>query len=146
MFVVVSGLGALNGWTLLAGEVSRTMAINGVLPIPLAQVNRRGAPALALVVTGVLASAMVLMNYSRSLVAGFSFLSLMVTAACLPLYLPAPWPSSCCGGANEDRRPSCSWSWAASAQPMCCSPSPAPAQNLCCGQRSWRRRDCRCSC
>ncbi|QUD89324.1 amino acid permease [Phenylobacterium montanum] len=87
MFVVVSGLGALNGWTLLAGEVSRTMAINGVLPIPLAQVNRRGAPALALVVTGVLASAMVLMNYSRSLVAGFSFLSLMVTAACLPLYL-----------------------------------------------------------
>jgi APA family basic amino acid/polyamine antiporter len=42
---------------------------------------------LALVVTGVLASLMVLMNYSRSLVQGFTFLTLVVSAATLPLYL-----------------------------------------------------------
>ena len=42
---------------------------------------------MALVVTGVLASAMVLMNYSKSLVQGFTFLTLVVTAANLPLYL-----------------------------------------------------------
>jgi APA family basic amino acid/polyamine antiporter len=87
LFVVISGLGALNGWTLLVGELTRTMAENGVMPSPLARNNRRGAPATALLVTGVLGSAMVLMSYSRSLVDGFTFLTKVVTAANLPLYL-----------------------------------------------------------
>jgi APA family basic amino acid/polyamine antiporter len=87
LFVIVSGLGALNGWTLLVGELTRTMAINGTVPAAFARCNKRGAPALALVVTGLLASAMVVMNYSKSLVEGFAFLSRMVTAANLPLYL-----------------------------------------------------------
>jgi APA family basic amino acid/polyamine antiporter len=87
LFVVVSGLGALNGWTLLVGELTRTMALNGVMPSPLARVSRRGAPAVALIVTGAMASAMILMSYSKSLVEGFTFLSKVVTAANLPLYL-----------------------------------------------------------
>jgi APA family basic amino acid/polyamine antiporter len=86
VFVVVSGLGALNGWTLLTGELTRTMANHGLLPRVLGSLNSRGAPAVALVVTGVLASAMVAMNYSKSLVEGFTFLTLVVTAANLPLY------------------------------------------------------------
>jgi APA family basic amino acid/polyamine antiporter len=87
LFIVVSGLGCLNGWTLLVGELTASMAAHGVLPAPLRARNRRGAPALALIVTGILASAMVAMNYSRSLVQGFTFLTLVVTAANLPLYL-----------------------------------------------------------
>ncbi len=87
LFVVVSGLGCLNGWTLLVGELTRTMAGNGVLPPILGRDNSSGAPALALVVSGILASAMVLMNYSSSLVQGFAFMSKIVTAANLPLYL-----------------------------------------------------------
>ncbi len=87
LFVVVSGLGALNGWTLLGGEMTRTMADNGVLPAFLSRSNRHGAPAFALVVTGLLASAMILMNYSKSLVNGFTVMSQVVTAANLPLYL-----------------------------------------------------------
>jgi len=87
LFVVVSGLGALNGWTLLTGELTRTMALNGVMPAVLARNNRRGAPAIALVVTGVFASVMVLMSYSKSLVDSFTFLTKVVTAANLPLYL-----------------------------------------------------------
>jgi APA family basic amino acid/polyamine antiporter len=87
LFVVISGLGALNGWTLLAGQLTRTMADNGVLPPLFARNNRHGTPATALVITGVLASAMVWMSYSHSLVAAFTFLTLVVTAANLPLYL-----------------------------------------------------------
>ena len=87
LFVIISGLGAMNGWTLLVGELTRTMARHGVLPAVLARGNRRGAPAVALVATGVLASAMVLMSYSKSLVQGFVFLTTVVTAANLPLYL-----------------------------------------------------------
>lgn len=87
LFVVVSGLGALNGWTLLAGEVTRTMASNGVLPAPFARCSRRNAPVLALLATGALASVMVWMNYDKSLVAAFTFLTRLVTTATLPLYL-----------------------------------------------------------
>jgi APA family basic amino acid/polyamine antiporter len=86
-FVVISGLGALNGWTLLVGELTRTMAANGVLPAIFVRNNRRGAPAVGIIVTCALASAMVMMNYSKSLVQGFAFLTRIVTAANLPLYL-----------------------------------------------------------
>jgi APA family basic amino acid/polyamine antiporter len=109
VFVVVSGLGALNGWTLLVGELTTSMASHGLLPSWLSARNARGAPAIGLVATGVLATAMVAMNYSKSLVEGFTFLTLVVTAANLPMYL-------CCalalallwnkgqGGASRDLR------------------------------------------
>ena len=87
LFVVISGLGALNGWTMLVGQLTRSMADNGVLPSLFSRSNRGGAPVTALIVTGLLASAMVLMSYSRSLVDGFTFLTQVVTAANLPLYL-----------------------------------------------------------
>lgn len=86
LFVVVSGLGALNGWTLLVGELTRTMAGHGVLPTFLSSSNRAGAPGRALLVTGLLASVMVVRSYSKTLVAGFTFLTTVVTAANLPLY------------------------------------------------------------
>jgi APA family basic amino acid/polyamine antiporter len=87
LFVVVSGVGCLNGWTLLCGEMTRTMAAAGTLPRALAKVNARGAPGIALVLNGLIASAMIAMSYSKSLVDGFTFLSKVVTAANLPLYL-----------------------------------------------------------
>jgi APA family basic amino acid/polyamine antiporter len=89
-FILVSGLGCLNGWTLLVAELTRTLAVNKLLPAPLAKVNRHGAPVAALVVTAVFATIAALMNYSKSLVDGFTFLSTLVTAANLPLYI-------CCG-------------------------------------------------
>ena len=87
LFIVVSGVGCLNGWTLLVGELTASMSAHGVLPAAFRAHNRRGAPALALIVTAVLASTMVLMNYDKSLVQGFTFLTQLVTAANLPLYL-----------------------------------------------------------
>jgi APA family basic amino acid/polyamine antiporter len=86
-FVVISGLGALNGWTLVVGELTRTMAVSRVLPAALGRANRWGAPGMALASTGALASVLVAMNYSRSLVEAFTFLINVVTAANLPLYL-----------------------------------------------------------
>ena len=86
-FVVISGLGALNGWTLLASELTASMGRHGFLPGPVCALNARGAPAASLLLTGALATVMVLMNYSKSMVDGFTFLSQVVTAANLPLYL-----------------------------------------------------------
>lgn len=87
LFVVVSGLGCLNGWTLLCGELGRTLAMNRLMPEAFGWGNRFGAPWVALLATGALATFVALMNYSDSLVAGFTFLTIIVTAANLPLYL-----------------------------------------------------------
>jgi len=87
VFVVISGLGALNGWTLLVSELTASLGRHGFLPPRICKLNSRGAPWAALTLTGVLASAMVLMNYSKSMVDGFTFLTQVVTAANLPLYL-----------------------------------------------------------
>lgn len=87
LFVVVSGLGALNGWTLVGGELTASVAAHGIFPARLRRQTRRGAPAAALLLMAVLASAMVAMSYSRTLADGFTFLSVVTTAANLPLYL-----------------------------------------------------------
>jgi APA family basic amino acid/polyamine antiporter len=86
VFVVVSGLGTLNGWTLLVGELTASLGRHGYLPAAVERLNGRGAPAVGLVASGLLATPMVLMNYSKSLVDGFTFLTQVVTAANLPLY------------------------------------------------------------
>ncbi|MDH4260649.1 MAG: amino acid permease [Gammaproteobacteria bacterium] len=87
LFVIISGLGCLNGWTLVVAELTRTLASRQLLPPILANSNRHGAPAPALLLVGVLATGVALMNYSKTLVEGFTFLSIIVTAANLPVYL-----------------------------------------------------------
>lgn len=85
-FIVVSGLGALNGWTLVTGEVAQSCARHGSLPAAFGRTNSRGVPSHSFLLAGVLASLMLLMNYQDSLASGFTFLSVVVTAATLPLY------------------------------------------------------------
>jgi APA family basic amino acid/polyamine antiporter len=85
-FVVVSALGVLNGWTLLAGEVLQTMGRHGGLPAALGAENSRGAPARALLLTGLLTTAALLINYMDSIAKAFGLLIVIATAATLPLY------------------------------------------------------------
>ena len=85
-FVLVSALGVLNGWTLLAGEVVQCMGRHGGLPGSLSRENSRGAPARALVLTGVLASIALLFNFTDSVAKVFALLIVVATAATLPLY------------------------------------------------------------
>ncbi len=87
LFVIVSGLGALNGWTMISGEITTSFANHNVFPAMFKRSNGKGAPVLALVLSGVLASIMVGMNYHRTLAQGYTFLIVLVTAASLPLYL-----------------------------------------------------------
>ena len=72
---------------MLAGEVTASMARHGIFPAALKSANRHGAPAWSLLLVGLLASAMIAMNYSRSMTEAFTFLTLVVTAASMPLYL-----------------------------------------------------------
>jgi APA family basic amino acid/polyamine antiporter len=87
LFVAVSGLGALNGWTLVIGEVTRSMAQHGGFPKSLALENSHGAPARALIITGAVTSVMLLFNYVGSVAGVFVFMSMAATILTLPLYV-----------------------------------------------------------
>lgn len=86
LFIVISGLGCLNGWTLLSAELTRTLATHRLLPEVLGESNRNGVPWASLLLAGTLGTAVGLMNYTSTLVGAFTKLSLIVSAANLPLY------------------------------------------------------------
>ena len=87
LFAAISGLGALNGWILLQGELPFQMARTGLFPKVFARLSSRQTPAAALCVSSVLVTVLVLMNYGKSLVDIFTFMILLSTTATLALYL-----------------------------------------------------------
>lgn len=82
----VSTFGAVNGWTLVCAQVSLAAAEDGLFPRRFAKLDRKGAPAFGVIAGATLASAMVIANYSRSLVQLFTFILLLSTAAILLPY------------------------------------------------------------
>ena len=82
----ISCLGALNGWTLIAGELPRAAADDGVFPPRFAQTSPRGTPVFGIVLSAVLASALIAVNASASLVAVFTFIILLATLGTLVPY------------------------------------------------------------
>ena len=87
VFAIVSCVGALNGWTLIQGELVRGMAMQGLLPAWFGAIDARGVARRALLVSALACSALALMNASRSLKGLFEFLLLLTTSASLWFYL-----------------------------------------------------------
>ncbi len=83
---MVSCFGALNGWILLQGRIPWAAARDGVFPSVLGRTSRRGTPAVALVVSSVLVTGLMLMNSSEGLVDQFTFVILLATLTALLPY------------------------------------------------------------
>jgi arginine:agmatine antiporter len=64
--VIVSSIGALNGWTLLMGQVPMAAAQDGLFPIVLGRLSSRGVPAAGMAVSASFASALVLVQAAGS--------------------------------------------------------------------------------
>ena len=62
--VMISSLGALNGWTLLMGQVPMAAAKDGLFPAVFGRVSGRGVPAFGIVLSVSLASALLLIEAS----------------------------------------------------------------------------------
>jgi arginine:agmatine antiporter len=58
--VILSAIGALNGWTLLMGQVPMAAAGDRLFPSLFGQLSRRGVPAAGIVVSAVFATVLVL--------------------------------------------------------------------------------------
>jgi basic amino acid/polyamine antiporter, APA family len=77
---LISVFGCLNGWILIQGRVPLAAAKDGLFPERFARVHgHRGTPVFGLVVSSLLISALILMNYSKGLVDQFTFIILLAT-------------------------------------------------------------------
>jgi APA family basic amino acid/polyamine antiporter len=77
---LVSTFGCLNGWILIQGRVPFAAARDGLFPRRFAKVHgRTGTPVFGLVVSSLLITALVVMNYNRSLIDQFTFVILLAT-------------------------------------------------------------------
>jgi basic amino acid/polyamine antiporter, APA family len=75
--VMISSLGALNGWTLLMGQVPMAAAQDKLFPAIFGRLSPRGVPAMGIVFSAVLATALLLVQAAGS--SGFqAFYSLVV--------------------------------------------------------------------
>jgi APA family basic amino acid/polyamine antiporter len=83
----ISVLGALNGWTLLQGQLPVAVAADGLFPAWFGRLSSRGTPVNATLAGAVLATVLILANYSRSLVALFTFVIQLATLSTLVPYV-----------------------------------------------------------
>ena len=83
---VVSGIGALNGWTLVTTEVSRAPAQDGLFPAPFAWTDRRGNAWFGIVVAALLPSLLMLWRYTAS--SGLTVFTYLVDLTVVTVAIP----------------------------------------------------------
>jgi len=105
--VMLSSLGALNGWTLLMGQVPMAAAADRVFPSVFGRVSSRGVPAVGLVISASLATALVLVQVAGG--SGFAavynmIVSLSTMAAVVPYVFCALAPGLIAGRSGATPR------------------------------------------
>jgi basic amino acid/polyamine antiporter, APA family len=64
--VIISGFGALNGWTMICAEMPLAAANDGLFPVQFKRMSRTGVPAFGVIASTVLASIAMAINYLGS--------------------------------------------------------------------------------
>jgi APA family basic amino acid/polyamine antiporter len=64
--VIISGLGALNGWTMICAEMPLAAANDGLFPEQFKRISKNGVPAFGILASTVLASIAMIVNYLGS--------------------------------------------------------------------------------
>jgi len=79
--------GVLNGWILLQGQIPLAISRDKLFPAIFARENKKGAPVWGIVISSVLITVVMMMNYTKGLVDTFKFLILIGTITVLIPYL-----------------------------------------------------------
>ena len=82
----ISCFGALNGWTLLSGQLPMAVARDGLFPPVFARMSRRHTPAAGMAIGALLSSLLIASNYTRGLVSLFEFVIILSTLGALVPY------------------------------------------------------------
>ncbi|MEZ5042411.1 MAG: amino acid permease [Saprospiraceae bacterium] len=83
----IAGMGALNGWILITGQIPMAAAKDDLFPKIFKRENKNGTPVIGLMIGSTLSSGVMLMNYTEGLVDQFKFMVLLTTLSCLVPYL-----------------------------------------------------------
>lgn len=83
----IAAFGALNGWTLIVGQLPKAIAKDKLFPGIFKKENKKGVPVYGMLIGSALASAVMLMNYTEGLVEQFRFLILLGTMIAVVPYL-----------------------------------------------------------
>ena len=83
---LVSTLGSLNANTLTAGNVALAAAKDNLLPEQFKRLSDSGTPQFAYMVSGLFISALLILNYTKGLVAAFTFMAMLSTLSTLMAY------------------------------------------------------------
>jgi APA family basic amino acid/polyamine antiporter len=83
---LVSTLGSLNANTLTAGNVALAAAKDNLLPEQFKRLSDSGTPKFAYIVSGLFISALLTLNYTKGLVAAFTFMAMLSTLSTLMAY------------------------------------------------------------
>ncbi|HVP30050.1 MAG TPA: amino acid permease [Myxococcota bacterium] len=86
---IISSLGALNGWTLMLGQIPMAAAADGAMPAVFGQLSARGVPARGLVISVGLATLLVLLEVSgtSAMVAFYNLIVQLSTDAAMIPYV-----------------------------------------------------------
>jgi len=83
----ISAFGALNGWVLLQGQMPLAAARDGLFPPVFGKMSRRGTPVAGIVISSLLVTGLMALNFKASLVEQFTFIILLATLSTLIPYL-----------------------------------------------------------
>jgi APA family basic amino acid/polyamine antiporter len=89
LFAAISAFGALNGWILVQGEMPWAMARGGVFPRWFAAESGRGTPVRGHVLSSLLLTGIVLLNFQKGMGKLFEFVASVSLASGLLVYLVA---------------------------------------------------------
>ena len=85
--VILSSIGALNGWTLLMGQVPMAAARDGLFPSLFSRLSEQGVPAVGIIVSAILSTVLVMIQAAGT--SGFqSFYSLVVGLSTMAAVIP----------------------------------------------------------
>ena len=86
--VVICILGTTIGWLLSTARVAFAAGEDGVFPKFFGKLHPKyGTPANALIVGSILVNILLIMNYQKSMVSAFTFITILATLSFLPIYL-----------------------------------------------------------
>lgn len=86
--VVICILGTTIGWILSTARVAYAAGEDGVFPKFFGELNPKyGTPVNALIVGSVLVNILIIMNFQKSMVSAFTFITILATLSFLPVYL-----------------------------------------------------------
>jgi APA family basic amino acid/polyamine antiporter len=85
--VAIAAFGALNGWTLMQGQMPFAIAQDKLFPAIFSRQNKKGVPYVGVLLNSIMVSCFIYMNYNKGLVEQFRFLLLLSLLCMLIPYL-----------------------------------------------------------